>query len=711
MEMSEETRIAPQEKKDVARAETAPANAKNTRPAAQKGDIATFHDSYGDAVEIHVNHPLPEYNSGPVKAYMARGRDRAANVFFALVCEKHLVPRIYAVTNYKNLTSPTLVPLESHGVTYWPPAKEERYVFLYKNVIGRRIHAIGQPEAMGWRQETVMDTIVKPLTAALYEFKDNSFVHGAICPSNMFADTSAGSVQHIILGDCLALPPSYTQPVLYETIERAMASPVGRGMGSVADDMYAFGVSLAVIMRSHDPLQGMTDDQIIREKVENGSYAAITGKDRFKGSILELLRGLLHDDPRERWTIEEMMTWLDGRRLSPKQALKHKRAARPLTYAGQKYLLSSILAMDIDLNPGETARIVEGGDLNQWLDRSLEDEEITERVETAMQGVRDRGMGPGYEERLASNLSIALDPYAPIRYKGLRLMGEGIGLAMAEAAILKQDLMRFVELFSHNIAMNWLLASKNTGLDSGSLISRFDACRNYIRHGKVGYGFERCIYTMCSETPCLSEKLRGYYVQTPEQMINAFEQLCLKDEGLAMILDRHSMAFLSVKEPKVIDSYLFDLGSNEEHRRVLGNLRTLGAIQKRFNLGNFPGLAKVFMAALPSVYARYHDREVREKLEANCRKYAADGDIGKMAVLLSNTEMTTKDFGAFKHAMMEYAELTKEYANLDKRMKDKNVFGKTTGKEIAAVASSIIAAIVMLSTAFVFFSNHSVFGF
>ncbi len=705
--MSEETRVATQDKKDVARAD-ASAAAKNAKPA-PKGDTASFFDSYGDAVEIFVNQPLPEYNSGPVKAYMARGRDRAANVFFALVCEKHLVPRIFAAGSYKNLTSPTLVPLESHGVTYWSPVKEERYIFLYKNVIGRRIHHVGQPEAMGWRQETVMETIVKPVAATLLEFKDNSFVHGAICPSNMFADTAEGKVQHVILGDCLSLPASYTQPVLYEPIERAMAGPVGRGLGSIADDMYAFGVSLAVILRSHDPLQGMTDDQIIREKVENGSYAAITGKDRFKGSILELLRGLLHDDPRERWTIEEMMTWMDGRRLSPKQALKHKRAARPLTYAGQKYSLSSLLAMDIDLNPGETARIVEGGDLRQWLERSLEDEEITERVEAVVTTIRDRGMGPGYEERLAANLSIALDPYAPIRYKGLRVTGDGIGTAMAESAILKHDLMRFVELFSQNIAMTWLTSSKNTALDSGSLISRFDMCRNYIRHGKVGYGLERCIYTMCPETPCLSEKLRGFYVQTPEQLINAFEQLCLKDEGYAQMLDRHSMAFLSVKEPKVIDSYLFDLGSTEEHRRVLGNLRCLGAIQKRFNLGNFSGIAKVFIPALSSVYARYHDREVREKLEANCRKYAADGDIGKMVVLLTNTEVTNKDFGAFKMAMLEYAELTKEYANLEKRMKDKGVFGKTTGKEIAAVASSIIAAIIILSTAFVFFNNHSVF--
>lgn len=701
--MSEEKRVAVQDKKEAVRAE---AELKSSR--APKAEIVPFIDSYGDAVEIYTNSPLPEYDSGPVKAYLARSRDRGASNFFALVCEKHLMPRIGSLTGYKRLTGPAIVPLESSGTTFWTPAKEERYIFLYKNVLGRRIQALGQEEAMGWRQETVMDTVVKPIAAMLQEFRDTSFVHGAIRPTNMYADTATGKVQHIILGDCLSLPPSYMQPALYEPIERAMAHPVSRGVGTIADDLYAFGVSLAVILRSHDPLQGKNAHDIIREKVEIGSYAAITGKDRFKGSILELLRGLLHDDPRERWTVDEMMTWLDGRRLSPKQSMKLKKAARPITYANQKYLLAPLLAMDIDTNPSETARIVESGDLNQWLERSLEDEELTERVANAVRSVHERGTGPGYEERLAASLSSALDPYAPIRYKGLRAMGDGLGSALAEAVTQKQDIVRFVELFSQNVAFNWLTSSQNPSIDTGSLISRFDMCRNYIRHGKVGYGVERCIYTLCPEAPCMSEKLKGFYVQSPEELINAFEQLCQKGEQ-NVLLDRHCMAFLSVKEPKVIDASLIDLGAYEDHRRVLGNLRTFGAIQKRFNLGNYPALAKMLSEALSMVYARYHDREVREKLETNTKKFAVDGDLAKMASLLSNPDVIQKDLNMFKGAMREYAELNREHTNLEKRLGDRNVFGKTTGKEIAAVASSVLAAVVILVTAFMFFTKSSIF--
>lgn len=687
--MTEETRISETE----------------IRPKPQKMAAVKFSDGYGDPIEIYPDSPLPEHDSGPVKAYLARDPARGAVNYFALICERHLTPRVSLASHYKNISSPNLVSLVSHGVVYWPLVRQQRYVFLYSNPGGARIQKPGEPAALGWRQDAVMESFIKPMAALLKEFKDGNFVHNAIRPSNIYAQTVAGKIQNIMLGDCLSLPASYLQPVLFEPIERAMAQPVGRGEGTLPDDIYSFGVSLAVILRGHDPLQGLADDDIIREKIENGSYAAITGKDRFKGSVLELLRGLLHDDANERWTIEEIMTWLDGRRLSPKQSMKLKKAARPLGYGDKKYLYAPLLAMDMDVDLSETARIVDGGDLDQWLERSLDEEEVTERVANAVRQAREKGTGPGYEERLACNLSVALDPMAPLRYKGARMMGDGIGDALAEAAALKHDVSRYVELFSQGLAYNWLTSSKNTSLDNGSLISRFDQCRNFIRHGKVGYGVERCIYVLSPDCPCFSEKLRDYYVRTPEEMIAAFEDICQKGNAPAMFLDRHSMAFLSAKEPKVIDSFLSDLGSSDEHRRVLGNLRCLGAIQKRLNLPNVPGIARTFVEALPVVYQRYHDREVRAKLESTIKKLAIEGDLAKMAALLSNTEVVSKDYNAFRFAMVEYGDLSREYFNLETRLKDKGVFGKTTGKEFAAITSSILAAIVILITAAMFFSK------
>ena len=675
---------------------------KNTKKSQSRsgGEIAKL----GEDIEIYTNEPLPAYDFEKIKAYRAVGKGKEVGNFVALVCERHLIPRTRAAVVYERIINPVLLKLVDFGIVYWGSAKKECYVFVYRDPVGKPLLDWKAPAYMGWKQEAVMDIVVKPMVNVLQDFRDKDFFHGAIRPQNLFSADKSSHVKKVFLGDCLSCPASYAQPVLYEPIERAMADPVARGPGTQADDLYAFGVTLAILMRTNDPMEGMSDADIIKHKIDVGSYAAITGKDRFKGSILELLRGLLHDDPGQRWTIDEVLVWLDGRRLSPKQAQRQRKAPRPQTFMGEKYFQIQLLAMDIDLSADETLRIVEEGELAQWLDRSLEDEEAAERVNEA-QKVSKEGGGAAYKERLVANLSSALDPMAPIRYKGLRLGGEGIGTALAEVMVLKQDYTPFIELFMQQVAINWITNAQNPNIDVGALVAKYDSCRNYLRQNKIGFGVERCLYMLCPEAHCLSEKLQNYVVTTPEYMMLAFEDMCKKGNAPAFFLDRHSIAFLSSKDPKSIDSYLYDLDSPHEHKKILGNLKCLATIQKRGEIGPFPEIAKAFADMLPIVYKRYHDNKIRNKLKKNVERFAAQGDLVKMAGLLDNAEVQEKDFGAFKEAMHEYAALKKEAGDLQKRLEDKSTFGRVTGKEAAAVVSSLFAAVIILGLAFYFLSS------
>ncbi len=657
-------------------------------------------------IDIYPDSRIPEYDVGEVKAYRAISRDKVN--YFALVCERHLVPRIRGATAYAGVNNPFLVPLVASGVIYWPPVNQQRFVLIYKDVLGKRLLR-GNEQALDWRQDDVMNIVVKPIITALLDFRNRDFAHGAIRPANMFASGHTPKPEKIVLGDCLSVPSSYDQPLLYQTIERGMVAPLARGEATLTDDLYAFGVSLAVFMRSNDPLEGMSDDEVVRAKIEHGSYAAITGKERFKGSILGLLRGVLHDDPTQRWTLEEVMVWMDGRRLSPKQSIKEEKAPRPILFSGKKYFQMSLLAMSFDSNPPDVVRLIESDELQQWLIRSVEDDVALERVEMAIKTTREKGTGPGYEDRLAANLSVALDTKAPLCYKGLRMTGDGTGKMMAEAIIQKRDIQPFVDLFAQNIAFNWITVQESQHIDIGSLISRFDACRNFIRHGKIGYGIERCVYILCPEVHCLSEKLSEYFVNTPEDMINAFEDICKKGRAPVLFLDRHSAAFLSMKDAKVIDSYLFDLASHEEYKKILGNLKCLAAIQKRSSMPAFPGIAQAFMGMMDVICLRYHDRDVREKLQKSVARYAAEGDLAKMAGILNNVELLARDMGGFKEAMREFSTLKKEYNELETRLADSTSFGRSTGREIAAVVSSIIAAIIILTTSFMFFTQSPTF--
>lgn len=650
----------------------------------------------GDGIEIRPDKRLPQYDVGEVKAYAAFGKGKADVAFFALICVPHLTPRIQAASLMPTFTHPAFARLVSHGVVLWTPDKAQRYVFVYENALGNPLLAAGKPAALGLRQEDLLESLIRPMAGLLTEFHNKDFVHGGLRATNLF-DGGSAALSRVILGDCLAGPVSFAQPALYESPERATIAPYARGMGTQADDLYAFGVCLAILLRHTDPLEGATERQVLERKIEEGSYAALTGKDRFTGAVLELLRGLLYDDENQRWNLADVQSWLDGQRLSPKQSVKKLKAARHLTFNNEKYLRPQLLALDLGKNLPDAAETIESDVLNQWLVRSLDDKPTIRRVESAVDALQELGKGPGHWDRMACLVSIALDPEAPIRYKGLALHPEGVGCALAYAIVKKGDLAPFAEIIAHNVIVFWLDAQNHgAAVDAGSLVTRFDSCRAFLRQKNMGYGIERCLYLLNPEAHCLSEKLGNFFVRTPEDLLFAFESMIEGGDAPIQLLDRHILAFLSVKDRKSVDSYLPDFNDTDKSKQILATLKTLATIQKRSRMPPFPRVAKHIAGMMTPIYGHYHDRHLRDSLREKIEKLKEGGDLAKMAALFENPDVPQKDFGGFRKAMYEYAALKKEKVRIQKAMAESGDFGRGTGRHVAAVTSSIVAAVVIL---------------
>lgn len=664
--------------------------------------------AFGENIDINYGKPLPQYNNGPVKAYEARGTGSLSKNLFALVCENHLTPRLKSIAAYKSIVSSGLPKLVRYGVMYWPPTKEERYVLVYEDINGVPLMKEDNKGGLGWKQDTVVSVVLPSLATVLQDMRNKDFIHGCIRPYNMFG-IGSGKIEKIVLGDCLSVPPSYAQSVVYETIQRGMADPIGRGKGELSDDMYALGASLAVLMRVSDPMAGLSDKDIVRKKLEFGSYSALIGKDRVIGAILELIRGLLHDDASQRWSIDEVLSWIDGRRISPKQSIKRKKAPRPVMLGEKKYLQLPFLAMDMNEDYAESQRIIDDGTLELWLERSLEDDAAAAKMREVVKSLQDSSRGSDYADRLVSGVAMILDPSAPVRYKGISVFGEGFGAALFEQMVLKKESKPYIDVINSGIVINWAREQDNPFTDVPGIVGRFDAARNALRQSKAGYGIERCLYILNPECQCLSDRFSGFYVMSPEDMIIAFEKICQKGDAPGLFIDRHCAAFLSAKDRKVIENYLFDIGASEEHKKVLGNIKCIGAIQRRAAMPAMPALAKALEARMPVVYKRYHDKDMREKMEKTIKRLADSGDIGKMAALLDNPEVTEKDYGAFRVAMKEYLTLKKEDANLELKLADKKNFGRKTGQDVSAMVSSILASIVILCVVFLFLSGGSIF--
>lgn len=679
-----------------------PAVAAGARPASAEGAVRFL------SFEILPQQRLKHLDQGPVLAYAARPIGHTGTpTFYALVGETWLIPRIKTAEIVAAIPNPCFVRLAGRGVGYWPPVKGERYIFVYENNLGQPLLRTTIGQGLGWKNEKALLTLIKPAASVLSDLRDRDVIHGRINPMNMF-DGGARNLEKIILGDCVATPASYMQPTLFEPIERAQASALGRGLGTFEDDMYALGVSLTIVLRARDPMEGMSDDDITREKMEQGSYAALTGKERFTGAILELLRGLLYDDRAQRWTLSDVLSWLDGQRLSPKQSVKKLKAARQIQFNGERYNRPSMLAMDLSKNPSEAVHLVDSGELEQWIQRSLEDNTVKSRYEQAVEAMQDQGRGPGYPEKLVSRLSVALDPDAPIRFKGIHVTPGGFPDAMLETAYFKKDLNPYIDIINSQFVMNWLSAQNDMHYDIGDTVTKFDSCRAFMRQQSIVYGMERCLYFLAGDAPCISERLRDYYVLTPEDMLRAFERLSARPDRPELFIDRHIAAFLSVRDRKVIDPYLADLNAAEKSRKVLGNVKVLATIQQRAKMEAFPGICKWIASILDSYYERIHDRELRVKLRERLDKLAEGGDIGKMIAVIDSMELRQKDFKEYRQAMIDYNRLREEAAGLERKLAQPEKYARDSAREYAAVISSLVAGLVIIAFIFIYLSRGGV---
>jgi serine/threonine protein kinase len=673
--------------------------------AVNKGGMAVLNDE----IEILSGSRIEELDQGPSQAYAARYKDKSVQGnYYAVICDKTLVPRARIGPAFANIINTSLVRLVASGKLYWPPLDAERYCFVFENRLGKPLTNSDKEKGLGLNQETVMNAVIRPLTGVLQDLRDADIAHGGIRPANIY-DGGKSPIERVLLGECLSVPPSYCQPVVFEPIERALCDPVARGFPRFEDDMYAFGVTIAVLMRGHDPLEGMTDDEIISQKMQLGSYAAITGKDRFTGPILELLRGLVCDDRSQRWTIDDLTSWLDGQRLSPKQNVKKIKAARPMHFNNKRYFQPSLLAMDLNKNQAEAMQLIDGGNLEQWIDRSLEDGLSLTRFFSAMDSSQEFGRGTGYWDRVIGRVMIALDPSFPIVTKGHKMHPEGIPYALAKAFADKTDLLPFQDIIMQKTVMFWLNCQHDGRVDYGTLMNKFDGCRSFLRQNTVGYGIERCLYFLNPEAPCLSENLKDYYIRNPEDFMYALEDLSSKKKRPDMFLDRHSVAFLSVKERQVVDPYLIELNSQDLYIKILGNIKCLATIQKRSKMESFPGIARWIDDMLGPVYDRYHDRDLRKKIQERVQKLADSGDLIKIAGVLDNPETVRRDFIAFKKAMKNYHDLNEEYLMLEKRLDKPEKFGKKIGHEASAVFSSILASIFILGYVLFYFFKGAPF--
>jgi hypothetical protein len=540
-----------------------------------KRDMVVLNGRFGILPETR----LPDCDSPSAQAFAAVDLASSKAQVFALVCDPELPPRSGVLPLFAKLAGKAILTPEDWGLVDWPPSGGRASAIVLPRPAGPRLMAPSASPAAALSDSDVKHKILMPLLPVFRALEELSLTHCAVRADNLFFD--GADRNSVVLGEGVSGPPGYAQPAIYETIDRGMAMPAGRGPGRVGDDLYAFGITLAILALGRDPFAGMTAEQVVTAKLRAGTYAAIFGGARLPLQLLELLRGLLCDDRRERWSVADLEMWLAARHVCPKQLVLPAKAQRPFELAGESCWTVRNLAHAMARNWGEAVQALSTGAIGDWLRRSLLDDKLADAIveaEMSLQSAAPPGLA---KDLLVAETLVLLDPAAPLRYKTLAASVDSLGQVLAIEFERDEARQTFVEAVTGGLPQVWF-AAQPVG-QQWLMEVRRDLHRAKELLGQWGpeTGIALCLYELNPDCPCRSPLLARRNVTSVPLLLEELERLAGEGAPGEPPVDLHIGAFCAARlrrTPKHLLASLFR--PEDERQQRMAMLTLLGAAQR-----------------------------------------------------------------------------------------------------------------------------------
>lgn len=645
-----------------------------------------------DRYEIAVDEPLPSFDNPPAVAYKVRHVRDERRDLIGLVCDPKMPVRFDLIAPLSRIEAPYLLNIKDWGIVDWPPEGRRCPVFIFDRPEGGRLISNLDETFEPMREEAILDLVVNPIYQVLREFNKHHITHRAIRPTNLYTGGSAQG--RFTLGECVSAVPAIAQPFVYEPIESCLCMAAGRGAGALSDDLYALGVTILVLMTGKSPCQGMSDEEILSAKLSKGSYGALTQQSRISLTVMEALRGLLNDDPTERWTVDDLGLWANGRRGSPIQQSVEARASRSFSFMNKEHYTCRELAHTMAANWDMAVTIVREGTVDTWLRRALGDDEKV----SAMNEAKTLGGEMDSDDNVVARSCIALDPSAPIRFRNFHANIDGFANVLAMHGESGSTRNEFAQIMQYNLMGFWDECQVRPRVDLVGLFRDLKRAREVMSRTNTGEGIERVIYDLNTNMPCKSPLVEAYYVIEMDQLLPALESMAEDAKDVRHLVDRHIAAFIATHFSGLRGTELRDLDNQADpHLPILASIRLLSLVQERGRrVMPFPKLAGLAGKVLEPTIKRFHNRQTRKRITKAMRDAAESGRLLEVLAVVDNADVLTIDDRQFRAAMQEYAESTNRLVQLDTDAQNRVSISRDLGAQVSSFVSGVLTTFAFI---------------
>jgi hypothetical protein len=540
-----------------------------------------------------------------------------------------------------------------------------------------------------WLVREIKRDFLTPILDLLKRMHDERVSHRNLRPTNLFRKQDDGTVQS---GQIYSAPPGFDQPTILEPIERARCIPTGRGIGDMADDMFAIGATILLLTLGRNPVAGIDEKELLQRRIELGSFNAILGGNKLPAEIAPVVRSLMRDDAHERWTHADLMNWVTSGRVNPSQPIPGIRADRPFEFNGIQAYTPTEVAQALLSDWGKAVVRAATNDIAHWAERSLKDRALASALaeSSTLESNGPKQMTP---DILLSRTLIVLDPTGPIGMRGMRVIPDGFGTAVVSAVRDPALAKAYSDIILGKVMGFWheqQVRPKTWMLTASEVAEKASV---YLAQTGTGFSIERCAYELNPSLSCLSPLVKGKVAIQSRDMIEIMEERAGDGE---LLFDRHILGFLGARVSGKIDRELTDIGqASDDSMQRVALLRALAYVQSKNSSTKARQLYAVFLEHLKPVLSDYKNVAMRHKLERAAKKVASRGSLNDLVRIIDNRKNQKWDERGFAQAKNRHARLDTEIYRIKTDAKSVRRQANRLGQQFAANIASVFGLLVL----------------
>ncbi len=647
--------------------------------------------------EILPDQPMPEFDSPPAFAFKAVGlrKKEKEREFFAYVCDPAMPPRFGIVSLLARVDDAHFIKVQDWDVVDWPIEGRRCPVAVCEMPEGGRAFATVDAVRRPMKEEEIIRTVIDPATQVLRELHGVGVYHGGIRADNIFFTSSLEN--DIIVGECYTAPANVAQPIAYSTISNAIANPTGRTPGSREDDMYALGVTILAFLSGKNPVATYPDEQaLLKAKLTYGSYAAMGLSHRVSPALMEVLRGLLNDSAPDRWGVEDLALWVNGRRMNPRQHSLGQKASRPFVISGSDFDTAREVSYGFAQSWDQAVALIQDGSLDTWLRRSLSDDDRIEAVNIAKGN--HAGVTQAEQEELVSRVLIALSPIWPIQIREMAATFDGLGQMVAINIHNREITGFFVKVIEMGLVPFWLEMQDATDLDQLRVLQRLEKAKLLLVNRNMGNGLERVVYELNDYMPCSSPMFEDDYVPTIDYLMPALDRLAFqRNWKLDTLIDRNIAAYIAVNHKRNMNVFFQAMDSSKKGvENVVAQVKILRHLQETTGVKRgYIDLTKACVNILEPYIEQFYSYDEQEKIRERMEKTTKLGRLKDLLDIVEDKEALQRDHAEFARAVHEYTGTVVKQARLYEEIKDRQKIAGTIGGKISSGMAATLGVIIV----------------